>query len=117
MNHIQAMHMLHALKKLVEEHEGGLEGELCTAKIEQVLDTRPQEICYHIDKLVFHRDALINKSWEALTLQVFELGDLLEYVSTVPVHALRLDRHRFLIFLHVLGEVYFPEGTFPYAFN
>lgn len=117
MNHIQVMHMLHALKKLVEQHEGGLEGELFIAKIEQVLDTRPQEICYHINKLVFHRDALINESWEALTLQVFERGDLLEYVRTLPVHALRLDRHRLIILLHVLGEEYFPEGTFPYAFN
>ena len=53
-NVVQLMHVLHTLQQLVEEHQGGLQAELLTAEVEQVLKAGSQKISDQEDELVFN---------------------------------------------------------------
>lgn len=60
------VHELKASNDLNEEHQAGLERELSTTEIEQVLERRAEQLLDHEYEVLLHDDALVVQSWEAV---------------------------------------------------
>ena len=84
-NVVHLMHVLYSLQQLVEEHQGGLQAEFLTAKIEQVLKTGPKQVSDQEDELVLHGNSLFDEFWEPDTLQCLEILDLSEQLRKLLI--------------------------------
>ena len=78
MNHPLLMHELESLQDLAEEHKARLEGEFTAAKIEEVLQRRPQQFLNHENEVMFNDDSLVVQHGEAVAGQEFQILELHE---------------------------------------
>ena len=108
---VLAVHVLDALQNLIEEHEGGLEGELLAAQNKQVFQTGPQQLGDHENKFVFHADTLLDEFGKAHRVERVEVLDLSQQLGEGLGQGFCLDCHWIVVVAHVIGHVHFTKGA------
>ena len=69
MDQTPPMHVLEALDDLGKDDHVGFQGELAPAIIEKVFQRWTQQLCYHVNIVLFDNDSLMFKLRKTMTTQ------------------------------------------------
>ena len=87
------------------------------AKVEEVFQAGPKQICDQEYDLILDRNTLLDKLGEAHIFQSLEVLNLAEKLGKLLVQGLSLHSKRLIRIMRIVCHVYFSEGTLTNFLN